>query len=111
MSTITPANAKSRITLPSIYLTNACYLINKVDELAIIMRKNTIDMTVITETWFNDDTLNHGTIQGYLSNNKICEGRKGGVDIYIDNIIPCNTIKSISPPTKDFETLWLAARP
>jgi len=111
-STIAPANARPRRTLPSIYLANACCLTNKVDELDVIMKQNTIDIAVITETWFKDDTLNIGTIQGYHLFNKIRQGRKGGgVGIYIKDTIPCNTIKSICPPSDDLETLWLAVRP
>lgn len=104
-STIAPANARPRRTLPSIYLANACCLTNKVDELDVIMKQNTIDIAVITETWFKDDTLNIGTIQGYHLFNKIRQSRKGGgVGIYIKDTIPCNTIKSICPPSDDLET-------
>ena len=59
------------------------------DELDVIMKQNTIDIAVITETWFKDDTLNIGTIQGYHLFNKIRQGRKGGgVGIYIKDTIP-----------------------
>lgn len=72
------------------------------------VKQNTADIAVVTETWFRNNTVKLGTIQGYHSYNKIREGRVGGV---VSTYNPCNNIKSISSPTDDPETLWLAARP
>lgn len=55
-STITHANKRPHQTLPSIYLTNACCLTNKLNKLDTIMKQNTFDTALITETWFKDDT-------------------------------------------------------
>lgn len=57
-STKVPANARPE-------LANKCLLLHKkVDELDIIMKQNTIFIGVITEMWFQRNTLNLGIVKG-----------------------------------------------
>lgn len=76
LSTTAPANPRPCRTFPSIYLANDCCLTIKVDELGVIMKQNTVDVAVITETWSKDDTLNLGTIQGDHPLNKFVSQKK-----------------------------------
>ena len=48
-------SVKSQPVMPSILLTNVNRILNKLDELAILVTRGlTIDLLIITETWLDD---------------------------------------------------------
>ena len=97
-------------SLPCIFLTNACCLTNKVDELENVLQLNNVDIAVVTESWYNSDTEGLGHIQGFKSFNKNRTNKQcGGIAVFVKNAIPCSVIPIDVP--LDLEILWLSTRP
>ena len=66
---------------------NARSLVQKIDELAVFLSVNKIDVAAVTETWFNDDIEEELiSIDGYMISRK---DRRQGRGDGPDNIPPC----------------------
>ena len=95
--------------LPRIFLSNACRLYNKIDELEYVLQHNKIDIAAITESWFNTENEGISQLDDYKTFNKNREGKDGGgVAVLIKNEIPCSIIQV---DTADLEIMWISARP
>ena len=99
-----------RRTLPTVLLTNACCLTNKTDELALVLDLNHVDIAVISETWFKEDTESLGALVGFNTFTKNRNVRDcGGVCILTKEGIPATAIPLDVP--SGLEVLWASARP
>lgn len=99
--------------LPSILLTNANHILNKIDELYILTLKQNIDIVCITETWLNDEILDDVCkLPGYnLFRRDRLSGQGGGVLCYVDGGIDCRKLDDLTCASADFELMWVALRP
>ncbi|XP_072042942.1 uncharacterized protein [Amphiura filiformis] len=113
-STKTESNTTSFL-LPGLFLTNARSLMNKFDELEILLKQtdiNPIDIAVVTETWQPDRVDNDFlAVDGFnLFTTTRIEKRGGGVAVYSNENIPVETLPDIKVPD-ELECIWLRARP
>ena len=98
--------------MPTLLLTNANRLMNKLEELHILSTSNSKpDLIAITETWLSasitDDTIN---LRNYIAFRKDRVNRPGGgVMVYVRNNIQCSLISDVH--NSDFEIIWLKLRP
>ena len=98
-----------RKQLPRVYLTNACCLTNKIEELEQVLELNHIDIAAVTETWLKTHMEEVTHLDQYKAFNKNRKtGECGGVSVLIRNDIPC---KVIQVDTGDHEIIWLTLRP
>ena len=96
-------------SLPKFFLSNACSLTNKMDELQQVLEYNKIDIAVITESWFKEEQVGISNINLYKTYNKIREVKDcGGISVLIKDDIPSSVIQV---DTADLEIIWLAVRP
>ena len=49
----TKSNSQTKPNMPAILLTNACHIINKVDDLHAIANMNNLSLIMVTESWLN----------------------------------------------------------
>ena len=106
-----PANTVTRRNkpLPRIFLSNACSLFNKMDELEVVLQHNQVDIAVVTESWFKSENEGISQVNEYKTYNKNREGKDcGGIMVLIKKDIPCSVIQV---DTADLEITWLAVRP
>ena len=95
--------------LPRIFLTNACCLTNKVEELEQVLALNRIDIAAVTESWLKAHKEEISHLDLYKTFNKNREtGECGGVSVLIKNNIPC---KVLQVDTGNHEIIWLTLRP
>ena len=95
--------------LPRMYLTNACALANKIEELEQVLELNQIDIAAVTETWLKTQMEEVTHLDQYKAFNKNRKnGEGGGVSVLIRNDIQC---KVIQVDTGDHEIIWLSIRP
>ena len=74
--------------LPSLLLTNAQSLTNKMGEFDLLLRKEQVDIAVVTETWAHEEKLVLQQVSGYQLNSVYRTDKKGGgVSIYADKNI------------------------
>ena len=95
--------------MPRVYLTNACCLTNKVEELEQVLVLNRIDIAAVTESWLKTHKEEISHLDLYKTFNKNRETREcGGVSVLIRNNIPC---KVIQVDRGTHEIIWLTLRP
>ena len=95
--------------LPRVFLTNACCLTNKVEELEQVLALNRIDIAAVTESWLKSHKEEISHLDLYRTFNKNREtGECGGVSVLIKNNIPC---KVLQVDTGNHEIIWLTLRP
>ncbi|XP_071957019.1 uncharacterized protein [Antedon mediterranea] len=96
--------------LPNFLVTNAQSLINKRDEFHLLMNKESVNVGIITESWFS--TTHHQDqldIPGYALFSKCREDRRGGgVAIYSKDGLNAQELKVAAPP--ELEILWIKLR-
>ena len=100
------------ISLPSLFLSNTRSLINKIEDLEVVINENNADIVCITETWLTGSIPDSVVeIKGFALVRKDRQGdrRGGGVCPYIKSSIGFSTIDELS--NSPFETLWLYLRP
>ena len=96
-------------TLPRIFLSNACGLTNKMDELEYVLKHNQVDIAVITESWFKTEKEGISQLDDYKTYNKNREVKDcGGISVLIKNEVPSTIIQVES---EDLEIMWLTIRP
>ena len=92
-------------------LLNARSLINKTDELELVVITNDIDIACITETWLKETVPDKAVaVSGMtLVRNDRTYGTGGGVALYVNNKIPFKIRKDLNDPL--FECQWVTLRP
>ena len=105
----TTTNTSKDKAMPRVYLSNACCLTNKMDELWGVLQYNKIDIAVITESWLKPENEQISHLHEYKTFNKCREEKDcGGISVLIKNDIPCTVLQI---DAGDLEILWLAVRP
>ena len=75
------------------------------DEFDFTLSANQIDVAVVTETWFNDLTIQAADISHYSTFSKNRNNRRGGgVAIYVKNHL---TVHPLASHKCDVECVWL----
>ena len=101
----------SKQTVPSVLLTNACHILNKIDELGSIVEINGPDIICITESWLglsiSDNIISIGP--SYIPYRKDRETLGGGVITYVKTAIPSSRLSNLEEDYK--EVLWLLLKP
>ena len=102
----------SNTSLPSLFISNARSLVNKIDELSTTVSNYFADIVVITETWLSNNVDNSVIgLNGFSTfRHDRSDGRRGGgVCVYVNNRFPVFHLEDISVP--DFESIWLLLKP
>ena len=107
---IPPSTALSKNrSLPKFFLSNACSLTNKMDELHYVLQHNNVDIAVITESWLKTEQEGISQLPEYKTYNKNRQGQDGGgVSVLIKNDIPSSVIQV---DTSNLEIIWISVRP
>ena len=102
----------SNTFLPSLFISNARSLVNKIDELSSTVSNYSADIVVITETWLSNNVDNSviGSNGFSTFRHDRSDGRRGGgVCVYVNNRFPVFHLEDISVP--DIESIWLLLKP
>jgi len=110
-----PGLIVSGALLPSLLLTNANHITNKLDELSLLVTGNSqiLDVVSVTESWLTDDIHNclcdlpNYTI--FRRDRK--QGLGGGVMCYVRDGLNGRPIEPPVAVNDDFEVLWVCIRP
>ena len=101
----------SKQTVPSVFLTNACHILNKIDELSAIVEINGPDIVCISESWLDcsisDSIVSIGP--SYIPYRKERETLGGGVIAYVKTALPSSRLSNLEEDCK--EVLWLLLKP
>ena len=102
-----------RPALPSILLTNANRVLNKIDELYLLTKNCPIDIICITESWLDDGVPNClcDLPEYRLFRKDRMTGPGGGVMCYVADSLFCDICKPSVVSVYDFEVLWVVLRP
>ena len=74
------------------------------EELQLILTGNSIEAAAVTETWFNDTTLQASNIHSFTCFTK-CQGRRGGgVAVYTKHSL---NVQPVNNHSCDYECMWL----
>lgn len=98
--------------IPSLLVTNACHITNKIDELQGVVENNNVTITIVTESWLSSEIPNSSTSIGrsYITYRKDRENKQGGgVIAYIKSDLKSKRIATLED--KDKEVLWLRLYP
>ena len=101
----------SKQTVPSLLLTNACHILNKIDEVSSIVEINGPDIICISESWL-DSSISDSIISigsSYIPYRKDRETLGGGVIAYVKTAIPSSRLSNLEEDCK--EVLWLLLKP
>ncbi|XP_063951555.1 uncharacterized protein LOC135153199 isoform X2 [Lytechinus pictus] len=99
-----PSN-QDKPLLPTIFLSNARSLNNKMDEFELTIRHHAADIAVITETWLSDSSLGAADVTGYqLHCKNRTDKRGGGVAVYTSDSL---TTRPLSIHNCAYECFWL----
>ena len=96
-------------TIPSLLVTNACHIRNKINELQGVIENNNVTMSIITESWLSSDIPSSSTSIGgnYITYRKDRESSQGGgVIAYIKSDLKSKRIACLEED-KNKEVLWL----
>ena len=106
-----PLTTDRKPTIPSLLVTNACHITNKIDELQGVIENNNVTTSIITESWLSSDIPNSSTSIGgsYIIYRKDRESRQGGgVIAYIKSDLKSKRIACVEDKDK---VLWLRLYP
>ncbi|CAB3977333.1 Hypothetical predicted protein [Paramuricea clavata] len=98
-------------TIPSLFLINACHILNKMDELSSVAEINGPDLICISETWL-DPSINNGVISigpNYTPYRKDRGTPGGGLITDVKTAIP--SIRLFDMEEEGKEALWLLLKP
>ena len=104
ISTDTKTNKQ---TVSSLFLTNACHILNKIDELSSVAEINDPDLICISESWL-DSSISDGIISigsNYIPYRKDRGTPGGGLITYVKTAIPSSRLFDMEEEGK--EALWL----
>ena len=107
----TKSNSQTKPNMPAILLTNACHIINKVDDLHAIANMNNLSLIMVTESWLNVNVPNAAVCIGSKFNIYRCDRLTagGGVLAYVNTNIPTTHLRNLEEDNK--EVLWLLLKP
>ena len=93
--------------LPSLMLTNANHILNKIDELSLLTLERGIDIVCVTESWLTDEIPdNVCDLNNYVLFRKDRSSNPGGgVLCYVNGCISCRKVDVLCSSTNDFEVL------
>ena len=77
-----PSREKEKSSLPSLFLSNTRSLVNKIEDLEVVINQNDVDIVCITETWLTNNISNSVVdIRDYtlIRNDRSADTRGGGV--------------------------------
>ena len=95
---------------PTITLTNARSLCNKMSEFDHFLSTHKVDIACVSETWFKPSGAEFYNCEGYTMFSKSRETQQGGgVAAYVSIRIPTRQLNIQVPP--NLECLWLHIRP
>ena len=102
-----------RYDFPSFFLCNAQSLGNKMDEFETILSQNSIDVGVVSETWFNptkqaDNVMQINDYQLFVKSRTVIRG--SGVAVYVKSDIQAKQIHDLPVPDK-VECVWVLLQP
>ena len=99
--------------MPSLLLTNANRLLNKIDDLSLLVQSHAPDLIAITETWLDAGVPDAGVSLQHYSivrrDRKLQQG--GGVALYVNNNLSFHAFDMIVDNVSEFEILWVSIRP
>ncbi|KAI8507887.1 hypothetical protein Bbelb_141270 [Branchiostoma belcheri] len=97
--------------LPSLFLSNARSLSNKLEEFELRLHDLHTGIAIVTETWFRENSPAEMTdIQGYTTFSRArAERSGGGVAVYVREDIPSRTLDI--PVPEELECTWVNVRP
>ena len=107
-----PLLPTTQTSLPSLFLSNTRSLVNKIEDLEIVIKNNDVDIACIPETWLTANTADPVVdISGYTiaPKDRAMPKRGGGVCAFVKSSIGFRTIEELDNPL--FECLWLYLRP
>ena len=110
-----PSNVVSvpidKYRLPTFLNANVRSVVNKLDDLTVVLKQNNVDIACLTETWLNDNVPNEVlSIPGYNAFRNDRKGRLGGgVAVLIEESYPVKLWPELQNP--ELETLWVSIRP
>ena len=102
----------TKVSLPSLFLSNTRYLVNKIEDLETVIKNNDADIVCITETWLSANIADSVVdISDYtiVRKDRVLHKRGGGVCAFIKSSIGFTIIEELDNPL--FECLWLYLRP
>ena len=108
----TKSNNKTNPNMPAILLTNACHILNKVDELhAIVDMNNPSLMCMVTGSWLNENVPKSSVYIGSKLNIYRRDRLTAGGDVlaYVNTNIPTTHLRNFEEDNK--EVLWLLLKP
>ena len=94
------------------FLSNTRSLVNKIEDLEVVINQNDVDIVCITETWLTNNISNSVVdISDYtlVRKDRSADKRGGGVCTYIKSSIDFTTIDELND--SPFESLWVYLRP
>ena len=94
-------------SIPTLLITNACHITNKVTELCGVVAKNNPSFVLITESWLDSSIPDSGVAIGdsYNIYRKDRPTPGGGILAYISNNIPTTRLRDLEENSK--EVIWL----
>ena len=108
------SNIESNVnnTPPTFMLLNARSLVQRMDELELMLNLNNIQIAAISETWFPDTIdSSYFAIPGYTIFSKPRTNRRGGgVALYLQNNIQTRNLTELTIP-EELEIVWVWVRP
>ena len=101
----------SKSWLPSLLLTNICHVLNKVDELSVVVEQNKPSLVMVTESWLRstipDSAVNIGSNFASYRRDRPTSG--GGLLAYVHKSIPTTRLQNLEESDK--EVIWLQLKP
>ena len=104
-------NCGSSCSMPTLLLTNANHLMNKLDELHILTSSHMPDIIAITESWLSEAVPDNAvSLNNYVVFRKDRINKQGGgVVLYVRDNILCSLLPGVND--SDFEIIWVKLRP
>jgi hypothetical protein len=104
-------NHRDNCAVPSLFVTNACHIANKVDELSAVVAINNPSVILVTESWLSSDIpdsiINIGNTYNSYRLDRPTPG--GGILAYIKSDLPAKRLPELEEEGK--EALWLLLKP
>ena len=93
----------TKVSLPSLFLSNTVSLVNKIEDLEIVIKNNNADIVCITETWPSaniEDSVVDISVYTIVRKDRVMHKRGGGVCAFIN-------LPSVLKLLKNWTTLYL----
>ena len=97
------SNSQTKPNMPAILLTNACHILNKIDEVHAIASMNNPSLIMVTESWLNVNVPKAAVCIGSKFNiyrrDRLTAG--GGVLAYVNTNIPTAHLRNLEEDNKE----------